>query len=66
MQAIEKEKDFFARHPIYASYSEKLGVPYLTKSMNKILIYHIKRCIPALNKQINEHLQQKERELVQL
>jgi hypothetical protein len=34
--------------------------------MNKILIYHIQKCIPALNKQIAEHLQQKERELAML
>jgi dynamin 1-like protein len=41
-------------------------VPYLTNSLNKILIHHIQRCIPSLNKQITEHLQQKERELVDL
>ena len=39
--AIEREKDFFGRHPVYASYSDKLGVPYLSSSMNKILIHHI-------------------------
>lgn len=65
-QAIENEKDFFNRHPIYAAYSDKLGIPYLTRSMNKILIYHIQKCIPGLNKQIAEHLQQKERELAML
>lgn len=40
-QAIENEQEFFSRHPIYSSYSQKLGIPYLTKSMNKILIHHI-------------------------
>ena len=65
-EAIEKEKEFFARHPTYSKYSDKLGVPYLTSSLNNILIHHIQRCIPSLNKQITEHLQQKERELVQL
>ena len=65
-QAIENEKDYFARHPSYAAYSDKIGIPYLTTSLNKILIHHIKRCIPSLSKQINEHLQQKERELAEL
>ena len=64
--AIENEKDFFSRHSTYSIYSEKLGIPYLSKSMNKILINHIQRCIPNLNKQIAEHLQQKERELALL
>lgn len=65
-KAIEKEKEFFSRHHIYSSYSDKLGIPYLTKSLNKILIYHIQRCIPSLNKQIAEQLQLRERELIQL
>jgi len=66
LEAIDKEREFFARHPAYSAYSEKLGFPYMTKSLNKILMKHIQRCIPSLNKQITEHLQQKERELVQL
>ena len=49
-QAIEKERDFFGRHQVYSKYSENLGVPYLTDSLNKILIHHIQRCIPSLNK----------------
>ena len=56
LDAIERERSFFSRHPIYSSYSEKLGIPYLTKSMNRILINHIKKCIPSLNKTITEHL----------
>ena len=34
--------------------------------MNKILIHHIQKCIPTLNKQIAENLQEKERELTLL
>ena len=56
LDALEKEKDFFSKHPIYASYSEKLGIKYLTNSLNKILMGHIQKCIPSLNKQITEHL----------
>ena len=40
-QALENEKDFFSRHQTYSAYSEKLGISYLTMSLNKILIYHI-------------------------
>ena len=63
MEAMDRERDFFSKHHIYKKYSDNLGIPYLTKSLNKILIHHIQRCIPSLNKQITEHLQQKEREL---
>ena len=44
-------------------YSDKLGIPYLSRSLNKILIQHIQRCIPVLNKQINIQLQENERKL---
>jgi replication fork clamp-binding protein CrfC len=65
-EAIENERQFFASHPIYKNYRDNLGIPYLTKSLNKILIQHIRRCIPQLDKSIKEQLQIKEQELVQL
>lgn len=54
--ALVKESEFFSKHSIYKNYSDKLGIPYLTKSLNQILVLHIQRCIPSLNKQITEHL----------
>ncbi len=63
-QALENERQFFASHPIYSSYIDRLGIPYLAESMNKILCTHIVRCIPSLSKQINELLQGKELEIV--
>jgi len=40
-----------------------MGIPYLSKRLNVILIGHIKKSIPQLNKQIASTLQEKEREL---
>lgn len=51
-EAIARETKFFAQHPDYASLSNRMGVPYLAKRLNVILIAHIKRCIPSLNTQI--------------
>jgi dynamin 1-like protein len=51
-EAIEIEAEFFNRHPVYSKYSTKMGIPFLTKSLNKILVAHIQRCIPDLSKQI--------------
>lgn len=65
-QAKQKEREYFERHAIYSPYSQKLGIPYLSSSLNKILVNHIQRCIPSLNKQIVSQLQEKERELVLL
>jgi len=62
-EAIENERQFFETHPIYSSHCDKLGVPYLSKSMNRILSQHIQRCIPQLAKAINEQLSVKQREL---
>ena len=55
-EAVEGEREFFEKHPIYSSYSEKLGIGHLSRSMNKILCVHICKCIPNLSKQINELL----------
>ena len=62
-RAIQEERNFFNKHPIYSSHVDKLGIEYLSKSLNKILCGHILKCIPNLNKTINEFLSQKELEL---
>jgi len=63
-EAIKLEQEFFSRHPVYAAHSSRMGVPYLTKSLNRILVAHIQNCIPGLSKQISQTIQQKERELL--
>ena len=65
-EALENEAKFFATHPTYSSYSDRLGIPFLADSMNRILCQHIVKCIPSLSRQINELLQNKEIELVQI
>jgi dynamin 1-like protein len=65
-EALENETKFFATHPTYSSYCDRLGIPYLADSLNKILCQHIIKCIPSLSRQINELLQNKEIEIVQL
>lgn len=64
-EAWEVEREFFEKHPIYGGYSDNLGIQHLSKSLNRILCHHILKCIPSLNKQINELLQHKEMELAQ-
>lgn len=65
-QALENETEYFRTHPSYKPHCERLGIPYLSSSLNKILIRHIQRCIPSLNKQITIQLQTKESELLSM
>jgi hypothetical protein len=62
-EALEREAKFFSTHPNYSAEASKMGIPYLSKKLNVILVNHIKKCIPSLNKQIAMSLQEKEREL---
>lgn len=35
--ALKNEKEFFATHPVYNSYTDRLGIDYLSQSLNRIL-----------------------------
>jgi len=63
-EAIKIESEFFNTHPVYSPNAAKMGIPFLTRFLNKILVGHIQRCIPDLTKQITLTIQQKERELL--
>ena len=62
-QAIQNEKQFFEEHPVYKDFSGTMGIPFLTKSLNTILMQHIKKSLPQLNLQIKAKLADKEAEL---
>lgn len=45
-RALELERIFFEKHPKYSSSCDKLGIPYLSFSLNSILVKHIMKCVP--------------------
>jgi len=47
--AILLEKKFFGEHPDYKDFAESMGIPFLSKSLNQILVNHIKKSLPQLN-----------------
>jgi dynamin 1-like protein len=49
-ESIERERKYFESHHVYAPHAKTLGIPYLSKRLNMILIAHIKKCIPTLNR----------------
>lgn len=62
-EALKNEKNFFVNHEVYGKFADKLGIPFLSRSLNQILIHHIKKSIPTLSVQIKGTLEEKEREL---
>ena len=47
--AIAAEKKYFEGHPVYRDFAANMGIPFLSKSLNTILVHHIKRSLPLLN-----------------
>ena len=47
--AIKAEAEYFRNHHIYKDCAGSMGIPFLSKSLNTILVYHIKRSIPLLS-----------------
>lgn len=39
-----------------------MGIPYLRQILNKILVTHIKQCIPTLTHQINDEKHRTEKQ----
>ncbi|EMR11681.1 hypothetical protein PNEG_00118 [Pneumocystis murina B123] len=46
--SLRFERDFFCNHPIYKNISHLCGTPYLVKSLNIILMQHIREKLPDI------------------
>jgi dynamin 1-like protein len=54
--ALRTEAAFFKNHALYRSISTRCGTQYLSKSLNKILMHHIRDSLPELKSKINKML----------
>jgi dynamin 1-like protein len=61
---LAKEAKFFRDQPSYQHIVDRLGTPYLSHRLNKLLISHICERIPDLRRNISELLHQKSEELL--
>eukprot|EP01027_Heterolobosea_sp_BB2_P000315 GEZU01000455.1.p1 GENE.GEZU01000455.1~~GEZU01000455.1.p1 ORF type:complete len:476 (+),score=173.20 GEZU01000455.1:642-2069(+) len=50
--ALADEAKFFQNHPSYKPIANKLGTPYLAKTLNLILLHHIRECLPEIKAKI--------------
>lgn len=68
--ALESEKNFFLSHPAYKHMVDRMGTPYLQRTLNQQLTNHIRDTLPAfrshlqtqllaLNKEAEEYKQNK-------
>jgi len=46
--ARQNEKKFFEDHPIYSQITSRSGIQFLSSKLNKILMNHIRECLPNL------------------
>ncbi|CAD7923987.1 unnamed protein product [Amoebophrya sp. A120] len=62
-EALSEEATFFRQHPSYRNMNHRCGVPYLSKLLNRRLMYHIRDTIPDLKTRLMRSIHETEAEL---
>lgn len=62
-EAIRAEAQYFAQHPVFRAVSSRAGMPFLAKSLNRILVAHIRDTLPSLRQRVLRMLHDAENEL---
>ena len=55
-EAREAERLFFAQHPAYRSVAHRMGVEFLSKTLNRLLMEHIGAYLPLLISKVNSSI----------
>ncbi|KAM6497382.1 Dynamin central region domain containing protein [Amanita muscaria] len=61
--ALESEAEFFRSHPAYRNISHKNGTRYLAKTLNQVLMNHIRDKLPDMKARLNTLMGQAQHEL---
>ncbi|XP_048051000.1 dynamin-2 isoform X3 [Megalobrama amblycephala] len=61
--ALAAERKFFLSHPAYRHIAERMGTPYLQKTLNQQLTNHIRDTLPALRSKLQSQLLSLEKEV---
>jgi dynamin 1-like protein len=64
--AREQERLFFANHPVYKQVVSRSGTEFLSKTLNKILMNHIRDTLPDLRMKVNATLSTARQEMAAL
>ncbi|RHY12575.1 hypothetical protein DYB25_001390 [Aphanomyces astaci] len=54
--SVSKETTFFKAHPAYRGIASRMGTAFLSKSLNTILMHHIRDCLPDIKSRISSML----------
>jgi dynamin 1-like protein len=65
-ESLKTEEKFFRSHPVYRSVANQCGTLYMARLLHRVLMYHIRDCIPALKARIAELTSEYEHELAGL
>ncbi|KAF8888072.1 Dynamin central region-domain-containing protein [Infundibulicybe gibba] len=61
--ALDSESEFFRNHPAYRNIAHKNGTKYLAKSLNQVLMNHIREKLPDMKARLNTLMGQAQQEL---
>ncbi|XP_018419540.1 PREDICTED: dynamin-1 isoform X1 [Nanorana parkeri] len=61
--ALAAERKFFLSHPSYRQFADRMGTPYLQKSLNQQLTNHIRDTLPGLRNKLQSQLLSIEKEV---
>jgi dynamin 1-like protein len=62
-EARDSEMEFFNQHPSYRSVAHKNGTKYLAKTLNQVLLNHIREKLPDMKARLNTLMGQAQQEL---
>ena len=61
--ALKAEQHYFSSSPVYAPFAHRLGIKYLSTTLNTLIVRHIKQNLPKIRSKINAMLFEKEKEM---
>ncbi|TFK34028.1 Dynamin central region-domain-containing protein [Crucibulum laeve] len=61
--ALDSETEFFRNHPSYRNIAHKNGTKYLAKTLNQVLLNHIRDKLPDMKARLNTLMGQAQQEL---
>ncbi|CAG8687483.1 2970_t:CDS:10 [Rhizophagus irregularis] len=64
VEALKAEAEFFKHHPAYKNIASRCGTPFLAKTLNNILMNHIRERLPDMKTRINSLITQTSQELL--
>eukprot|EP01132_Coremiostelium_polycephalum_P007501 gene7501-9217_t len=62
-ESLKSEVLYFKQHPLYKTIANRSGTAYLSKTLNKLLMFHIRDCLPELKVKVSKMLSEVQNEL---